>query len=307
MSARSPHFVRGVICTLLGASLWGFSGTCFQLLISQYHMSVPFMTCMRMLGAGVLFLVIILIRERPAMFAALKDWKTLGQLAIYGVFGLFLCQFCYMMTIDYTNAGTATILQCLGIVLVMIFTCIVGRRFPHFNETIGLVLALGATFILATHGNPLTIAMPLAGLAWGIATGFSSAFYSTYAKSLLEHHSALIVTGLSTLIGGILITLAIRPWTIPVTFQLGSVAALIATIVFGSFGAFYLYIQGVSDIGPMRAILLGAAEPVSAIIISWLWLGTLFPPIDVLGFAMMIAMVFFVTREKKVGATPASP
>ena len=260
-------------------------------------MPVLFMTSVRMLSAGLLFLVIILIRERSALIAILKDWKTLGQLAIYGIFGLFLCQITYLMTISYTNAGTATILQCLGIVLVMIYTCTVGRRLPRIHETIGLVLAIGATFILATHGNPLAIAMPLLGLLWGIATGVASAFYSIYPKRLLERHSALIITGLSMLIGGIFITVVVRPWTIPVTFELGSATALITTILVGSFGAFYLYIQGIADIGPMRASLLGSAEPVSATFFSWVWLGTRFPLIDLVGFVMMIAMVFFVTRR----------
>jgi len=304
MSARPQHFVRGVICTLSGATLWGFSGACFQLLIERYHMPVLFMTSVRMLGAGFLFLLVILFTQRSALLGVLKQGKALIQLAIYGVVGLFLSQFTYLMAINYTNAGTATVLQCLGIVLIMIVTCTVAKRLPHIYETIGLVLAIVATFLLATHGNPLVIAMPLLGLVWGLATGVSYAFYSLYPKRLLQRHSALIVTGVSTLIGGILITLVIRPWTIPVTLQLGSAAALIATILFGSFGSFYLYVQGISDIGPMRASLLGAVEPVSATFFCWIWLGTHFPLIDLAGFALMIAMIFFVTKQPK--PTPQS-
>ena len=48
------------------------------------------------------------------------------------VFGaaLFIDQFAYAMTIAFTNAGTATVLQMLSTVFVMLFTCVMGRHLP---------------------------------------------------------------------------------------------------------------------------------------------------------------------------------
>ena len=54
----------GIVSTLVGASLWGFSGTCSQFLLSNYAISSLFITMTRMLGAGVLFLIVIAIRYR---------------------------------------------------------------------------------------------------------------------------------------------------------------------------------------------------------------------------------------------------
>ncbi len=310
-SAASPHFVRGVICSLLGAILWGFSGACAQLLFSHYNMPVMFVLCIRMICAGSLFLVVILILKRSVLIEILKNPRSLLQLAFFGIFGLFLCHFTYLMTIDYTNAGTATVLQCLAILFVMIFTCLVARRLPRVREAVGFLLAFAATFIIATHGNPTVIAMPLKGLLWGIATGIAVAFYSLYPKKMLARWGSLVVTGVSMLIAGIIINIIFRPWTMVVTLGSGSIAALAVIILIGTFAAFYLYMQGIADIGALRASLLSAVEPVSATLFSWAWLKTYFPLIDVVGFAIMILMVLLVTTDKpavvkQVDEQPAS-
>ena len=302
--SQSPHFMRGVICSLLGAVLWGFSGTCAQLLLSQYHIPVLFIVCIRMISAGLLFLIVILISKRKVLIEVLKSPKTLLQLTVFGVCGFFLCHLTYLMCIDYTNAGTATVLQCLGILFVMIYTCLYARRLPRVRETVGFLLAAGSTFIIATHANPAVLVLPLPGLLWGIACGLAVAFYMIFPKALLIRWGSLIVTGLGMLIGGIVVNIVLRPWTMSVTLEPGSLAALAAIVLFGTFAAFYLYLQGIADIGPLRASLLGAAEPVSATIFSWAWLGTHFPLIDCVGFALMIAMVFLVTNDKPAAVRP---
>ena len=295
---RPPHFLRGVLCTILGAALWGFSGACAQLLINDFDIPVLFIVSVRMIAAGLLFLVILLISKRATLLELIRDRRAIGQLVVFGLGGLFLCQMTYLFTIEYTNAGTATIMQCLAILFVMLFVCARMKRLPKVRELAGLILAISATFIIATHGNPTVIAIPLPGLLWGLSSGLAGAFYTLYPRRLLERWGNLIVTGLGMLVGGIAACIIARPWTIPVSFVPESLAALAALVVIGTFLAFFLYLQGVADIGPVRASMLGAIEPISATLLSWLWLGTQFPLIDFAGFALMIVMVITITTEK---------
>ena len=53
-----------------------------------------------------------------------------------------------------------------------------------------------------------------------------------------------------------------------------------------------LYLQGVKDAGSMRASLLGTIEPVTATIATIVWLGTPFSVAEIVGFALIIAMVY---------------
>ena len=299
---QTSRLVRGAVCTLAGGTLWGFSGACAQFLLSgSYGLSPLLITSIRMLGAGVLFLVYLLVAKRDVLKAMMGEGRTMVRIAVFGVAGLFLSQITYTMVIGYTNAGTATVLQCTGIAFVMLFTCLIMRKLPRVKEFIGLLLAVAATFLIATHGDVSVLVIPLPGLIWGIANGLSCAFYIMYPRRLLAQWGAMAVTGLGMLVGGFAATLLAQPWTASVTLDGAGVLALAAIVVLGTFLAFALYLKGVADIGPVKASLLSAIEPVSAAVFSWAWLKTSFAFADCLGFALMIAMIFFVTSAKPEG------
>lgn len=298
------RFWRGIACTLIGAALWGFSGACAQFLLSNYAITPAFITSARMLGAGLLFLLVLLVAQRDKLFSMLRDKRTLGRLAVFGGVGLYLCQITYAIVIGYTNAGTATVLQCTGIAFVLLFTCVLLRRLPRVREAVGLIAAMGSTWIIATQGDVGSLALPLPGLLWGIANGLSVAFYIMFPKKLFAEWGSFAVTGLGMLVGGIL---AAAVWVLgildgqPGAFpHLNFVGWLVlaAIAVLGTFAAFALYLHGVSIVGSVKGSLLGAIEPVSATVFAALWLGTAFTGADWVGFALMIAMIFLVTGEK---------
>ena len=72
----------------------------------------------------------------------------------------------------------------------------------------------------------------------------------------------------------------------------GRTALTVIGVVVGTFGAYALYLQGVKDAGSMRASLLGTIEPVTATIASVVWLATPFSPAEIVGFVLIIVMVY---------------
>ena len=94
------------------------------------------------------------------------------------------------------------------------------------------------------------------------------------------------------LISGGGLAVLIHPWENVPVFDFAGIVALVAISVVGSFLAYAFYMQGVKDLGPLRANMLGTSEPISATIFSVLWLGTSFSPTDLIGFAMIITMVY---------------
>ena len=61
--SKSP-FLMGVLFTLLGGSLWGFSGTSVQYLTTEGGVTPALVTFMRVLvGGGILFVFIIATRR----------------------------------------------------------------------------------------------------------------------------------------------------------------------------------------------------------------------------------------------------
>lgn len=307
---RRRH-TKGVLCALVGAALWGFSGACAQFLLANYDITPSFITAVRMLGAGALFLAVLVVRNRAQLRAMLGDRRTVGQLAIFGGVGLFLCQITYTIVIGYTNAGTATVLQTTGIAFVMLATCLFMRRMPRVREIVGLVAAVAATWLIATQGDPSALSLPLVGLIWGIANGLSVAFYIMYPKKLFARWGSFAVTGLGMLAGGVVATAVYfggaafgQPLALPALDAAG-LLVFAAFIVIGTFAAFALYLHGVSVVGSVQGSLLGAVEPVSATVFSALWLATAFTGADLAGCALMIAMVFLVTTEDPAASQEA--
>ena len=295
------RFWRGVVAALVGGAMWGFSGTCAQYLYQHYEIDPLFITWVRMLGSGILFLILLAFAQRGKLSAIAGDRRELGRLALFGIAGLFLCQFTYTTSVNATNAGTATVLQSLNTVFILAATCLIMRRAPRAMELGGLALALVATWLIATKGNLTALMIPPAGLAWGLINAASCTFYIMYPKHLFARWGSLPVTGIGMLIGGIA---AVAIWGLgglwgaaPVVPQLGldGVLVLAAIVVVGTLAAFGLYLHGVSIVGSVKGGLLGTTEPASAMVFAALWLGTMFTWADWIGLVLMVAMIFLVT------------
>ena len=151
--AETRKFALGALATLVGGSFWGFSGTSASFLFDTYHIDTLWLMSVRQVLAGLLFMAVVLTTDRARF---VKLWTTPAdrrQLLLFTVFGLLFNQFCYLSAVRLTNAGTATVLQCLQLIIILAYTCLRGRRMPRRREVVGIALALGGTFLIATGGN----------------------------------------------------------------------------------------------------------------------------------------------------------
>ena len=296
-SADAPrgHGLRGIICAALGGVCWGFSGNCAQLLTVNMDVPVMWVTAWRLVAAACLFLVVCLVREPRQVLGALRDGPMMAYIAGFAVLGVLLTQVSYLSAISYTNAGTGTVLERTGVVLIMGYVCLRTRRWPHGREVAGLALAIGGTVLIATQGDLTHLAIAPQGLFWGMMAAVALAFYNLMPGKPLAKWGSLIVPGFAMAIAAAITMVAVRPWTMPVTLTPELCAVMAVLVAVGTFASYLFYLQGVADAGPVRAGLVGCVEPVSANIISALWLGTPLTGCDFLGCAMIVGTVILVT------------
>ena len=293
--------IRGIICTLAGGTAWGFSGACGQYIFTNCQMNSCTLASIRMLGAGILLCIFNFIVRRKTMFAIWKHPIDAVRLVLFALGGLMFTQYAYLTAIGYSNSGTATVLQNLGIILLMVVTCILDGKLPLKTEVMGAVLALSGVFLLATHGNPADLVMSADALRWGLIAAVALACYTLLPRELLEKWGTFVVVGFAMLIGGIVLSCGFRIWEEPMQYGWNIMLALAVIVVIGTLAAFSLYLQGVSDIGPIKASMLGCVEPVVATILSTVWLGTTFAAIDLVGFVLIIGSVLVVSIKKEPG------
>ncbi len=290
--------VRGYVCAVTGGILWGASGCFGQFLTQNKSIDPTWLTTVRLLSAGAILLVISLLTQRKNLTAVFKSGRELLRLVIFGVLGMMLCQLSYITAIAHTNAATATVIQYAGPVLVCVAVCITGKRLPSISEAAAVLLAVGGTFLVATHGDPTNLVITPVGLAWCIVAALSVVTYTLTPGELTAKRSSVVVSGVGMTVGGAVLFLIMRVWTIPASLDLTGALALCGIVLLGTVAAFSLYLQAVSDIGAVKASVLASIEPVASAVISFLWLGVRFEPVDIVGFALVISTVFVLAIKK---------
>lgn len=306
--ANERRHGAGIATTLVGASLWGVSGTCMQYLTGDGGMTPAMVTLLRVIVGGILLLALAWLGQKGRLAALLRNRSNILPMLLFAL-TLYANQLCYAKTVQLTNAGTATVLQMLETVFVMIFVCVASRKPPRLREISGLVMAFAATFLIATQGNPVSLSMSFNGLLWGLATGASAAAYILVPKQtgLFERYGSLVVLAAGMLLS---IVFALPGYllqggsgtqlahTLAALGAFGWIVFLIGLALVGTALAFGLYFYGVSVVGPVLGSLLAAIEPVSATALSAIFLGTVVTGFDVAGIVLMCTMVALVTAPE---------
>ncbi|MBT1172678.1 EamA family transporter [Bifidobacterium sp. MA2] len=298
---RTPTFERtpkdllvGAALVLLGGVMWGCNATVSKVLMGDYHVDPMWLACVRELLAGVLFIAVAAVRTPRLLTGALRDRKGWPWFVACSLVCVLLVQVAYLSSIDWTNAGTATVLQALNLLFVLAYVCLRGRRWPGLREGIGVALAFGGTALIATGGDPSSLKLPLIGLVWGLVNALATAAMGIMPVRLIARWGNMVVNGVMFIISGIVLLPVVRPWAGSPSFDALGLLLMAYTVVFGTFGAFALYLAGVMRIGAMRTTMLGTSEPVAATVSSVVFLGAVFTPTDLIGFVMILTMVFLV-------------
>lgn len=299
--------LRGILFALISGICWGFSGTVGQYLFVHTQMDSGWLTTVRLLSAGTILLAMAAVRKPGALVKVWQDKKDALQLIFFGIAGLMAVQFCYMQAIFYSDSGTATAVQYSGEAMLLIYTCLVGRRLPKISEALGLLLALFGIFLLATHGSFSNMVLSPAGLGWGLASAAALVVYTVAPGRLIQKYGSSPVIAYGMLIGGVCLALLLRVWKLQGAWDLNSLLALAAIVLIGTVLGFSLYLQSTVLIGGLKAGLIAAVETVSAPLFSRIWLKTPFIGLDYLGFACILAMVILISlpellRQRKAKA-----
>ncbi|MFC7522680.1 DMT family transporter [Parapedobacter sp. GCM10030251] len=296
------NHLKGVLMALLAATLWGVSGTCGQFLFQERAMAVEWLMAVRMLGAGILLLLVALLRKDRHMWLIWRDRSDRRRLLIFGILGMLTVQYSYFAAIKHSNAATATILQFSAPVLIAIYLAVrYGKRLNAMGY-LAIFLAVLGTFLLVTHGNIRSLSISPLAFALGMASAVSLALYTLMPGRLLDKYSALSVIGWGLFIGGVAISLLRPPWDVAgIEWDEYTYANTLFVVLFGTLVPFYVYLKAVQLIGGQKASLLTSAEPLSATLLAVLWLGVSFQALDWLGALLIVSTVFLLSVGKVSG------
>lgn len=288
--------LKGTLLTVVAGIAWGLSGTSGQYLM-VHGISALVLTNLRLLIAGGILMLLAYVTAKDKMLAFLTDKKSLLSLLIFALIGLFLNQFAYLTAIQETNAGTATVLQYVCPVGILIYSCIKDKVAPTLGEIISIILAIGGTFLIATHGQLDQLSMTPAGLFWGLFSALTYALYIILPIALIKKWGSSLVIGMGMVIAGLVALpfTGVLQTTIPTSLDF--LLAFAGIILIGTVFAYTAFLKGASLIGPVKSSLLASIEPISAVFFAFLIMNEQFYPIDFLGMAMILIAVTLISLK----------
>ncbi len=299
-NGEKSKMVTGTIVTIAGGILWGVSGVCGQYMFQNKGVTAPWLVSVRLVVAGLLMLCYYFLTDREQTLAIWKSKRDRRDVIIYGLLGMLPCQYAYFQTIEWSNAGTATVIQYLGPALIVIWVCFRTKRMPTLQEITGVILAVIGVFLIATHGNPTSLALSGRALLMGLASAVSVAIYTLEPAGLQKKYDTPLILAWGMTIGGVALTLISRPWTAKgIQADAEMFAALAFVIVFGTMAGFSLYMTGVKLIGSVKASLYACMEPVSSMILTVLWMKVNFTTPDLIGTLLVIATIIILAIPTK--------
>ena len=291
------HF-KGLSMVLIGAVLWGISGTAAQVLFQRFGISPEWLVTVRMSVAGLLMLMGITVTSGiKYTFSVWKDKKDALKLVLFGIIGLLGVQYSYFAAINYGNAATGTILQYMGPVFITIYVALRLRRMPQVSQVISVFLAIFGAFLLVTNGDFHRFSISPLAVFWGIISAITLAFYSLYPKGLLQKYGAALISGWGMLIGGIGMGFIHSPWNFSGQNSLPTWLLISFVVIFGTLIAFYVYIASLKYISAAEASVLSCGEPLSATIITVAFLHVHFGWAALLGGLSILVTVTIMARK----------
>ena len=180
----------------------------------------------------------------------------------YSVLGTLFSQLAYFLAVKASNAATATVLQYLQPVLIILWVALATRKWPRRIDNFSVLLC-----------------------------AFAAALCTLLPVRLLQHFDTLAVSGLAMLVGGILMLpeLFLTPWPHLTWFAWLMVAYV---VIFGTLLAYTMVLASLNYISPTATGILGAFEPLLATVLAVGLLGTRLTPAMVVGSLLILATTF---------------
>lgn len=291
--------IIGIILTLLGATLWGVSGTSVQFVGNFRNMNLEWLLTMRLITAGLLTVLYGWIRQGNAIFNVFRNWRDTLVLVIFGVFGMALCQYTYFRSIVIAGAGIATVLQYLAPSMIIIYLLVRYGKRPSTGEIISVILALAGTICLMGNNGFSFESFRSDVLFWGLLSAVGVAVYSVSPVRLLATYGTIPIVGFGMLLSGLVAAALFQQPHSYATWDVWTVVGCFNVVFLGTIVSFNAYLEGVKRIGAVSGSILSSIEPISAAFFGWALLGNQFNWVGILGMAMIIATVIIIALEKR--------
>ena len=282
----------GDILIIVAGLFWGSMGIFVRHLNGLGFTSIQ-VACLRLVFAGILFALILLIKDPKGFKIKLKDIPLFLALGLVSIL-FFTC--CYFTAIRLMTMSTAAILLYTSPVWVMILAVIFLKEKITVRKIIALILAFAGCVLVSGFGGKVTVIGILVGLGSGLGYGL----YSIFGTFALKKYSPLTVTCYTFLIAGSGSVVAADPADLIVKINAsGSLLKLsgfvLLTSVVTAVIPFLFYTLGLNRTTAGKAAVLATVEPAAATLFGFFVMKEQVGPVAVFGILLVFAAIFVLS------------
>lgn len=288
----------GALMAMSAAIMWGTNGVISRFLFQRAITPLTLVetrSIIAALGMGGLLLCVARARFRVRR-------RDLPLLLLFGL-ALAIVTYAYFLSVQFLPVAVAVMIQYTGPTLIALYTALALRRMPPARIWAALGLTLGGIALLAgladLLGGTVAQGVTLLGVLIAFASAVAMAFYmlvgERLGKRLHPQSSVFYGFAMATLIWLILQppwrfqTAALAPDALPLVLAVGIVGTLVP---------FGLFLAAVNRLDATRAAILATLEPVTAALISWVWLGERLDAWQLLGGLLVLVGVTIVQLKR---------
>lgn len=292
------HSHKAALRAACGTTMWGVGGVLANVVFNTSNATPAWLVSARLTGAGVAMLLFGLITRQPL----LRVWHNKGnaiRLLLFGIFGVALAQLTYLLAIFYGNAAIATIMLSLVPAMITVVTSLRQRAWPRPVDTIAIIIALVGVFLLVTNGDPTKLHVPAIAVFWGVLAAATGAAYTMLPRKLLQTEPALVVVGWGLVIGAVLMNITAPVWHLPSGLTPWTGLAILFIVFGATFLAYILYVASLKILRPTTASMIGNLEPLTATVLSIIFLALGFHTLQFIGIILVLGGVFMMSWAPK--------
>ncbi|MDM8086462.1 EamA family transporter [Cellulomonas cellasea] len=302
----------GALAILTGSVLFAVNGTVAKIAM-QSGLSPERLVELRCLGSAVLLVAVALIVNPRALRASGKE---LAVLALLGVVGVALVQWCYLVAISRLPVGLALLLEYTAPLLVALWARFVLREQVRARVWWALAACLAGLALVAQVGDGITL--DGLGIAAGLGAAVALAAYYLLGERLMTRREPLTTHAWSMTFAALLWVVLQPLWTFPrgvltqdapLAGPLADVRApmwllVLGIVVLGTAVPYLLFLVGIRRLGAARAGLLGMSEPVAASAVAWVVLGEAMTAVQLIGAAVVLAGIGLAETSRRRSGDP---
>ena len=288
MENKKSTGVSGALLILLSGVFWGSMGIFVRHLNALGFTSIQ-VACLRLVTAGILFALILLIKDPKGFKIKAKDIPLFLALGLVSIL-FFTC--CYFTAIRLMTMSTAAI-------WVMVLAIIFLKEKFTIQKIIALVLAFAGCVLVSGFGGRVTVIGILVGLGSGLGYGL----YSIFGTFALKKYTPYTVTCYTFLIAGAGSVIVSNPADLlakisAVDNKLSLFGFVLLTSVVTAVIPFLLYTLGLNRTTAGKAAVLATVEPAAATLFGFFVMNETVGPVAVCGILLVFAAIIVLSVRK---------